>query len=473
MAAVKATDITLKAAQDALKNQNKQSAQNMLNGIVGKENTAGSAGNSNMQSGAAASQPPQGMLGIRDTLVSRGVDTKRIGWNDGTKSVTLDGQDVFKPTSVIDGKSYASQSDIDGLTNAAYSNSGNPIKGATSYAAASGLSNAARWSDGKLMIGGNQVPVKYVDNDGKAYAAKSDMDAAIDAYRKQSGIVGNQEIYNNWNEKYGGRIEDALQAILNREKWSYNAEDDPAYRAYRDAYTREGNRAYQNAYAQMAANTGGYGSSAGMTAAGQQMNYYMQQLNNRIPELMQNSYNRYMNEQELNRAALQSLMNVGQSDYSKQYQANRDSISDVNAANYYDYLRDKDARDYNRSVETEDRLWDYNKQLYADKVLQSKYDTSRYEQNADLDLQSKQIASQLAAMQGILSRYTYTPDTPISARDAQMAGITPKADGTYPTARELQENYARLNAAAQLMEWNEYGKPQMMDAWKINNGYGM
>ena len=220
-----------------------------------------------------------------------------------------------------------------------------------------------------------------------------------------------------------------------------------------------------------------------MTAAGQQMNNYMQQLGDRIPELMQNSYSRYANEQELNRAALNSLLGVADSDYNKAYQANRDSISDTSAANYYNYLRDKDARDYNRQVGTEDRTWKYQEPILQNQVEQSNADTSRYAQNADLDLESKQlsntsqrITNQMAKIQEVLSKYQYSGniDAPIAEEDALAMGIGKKADGTYPSIRDIQEQYATLQAAAQLIGWNNYGKAETLDTWKINNGlYGM
>lgn len=391
------------------------------------------AGTPAVQSGGGvmtqnAQSAPDGMKGVRDTLVDRGVNTSRIGWNDATKSVTLDEQDVYKPSSIVNGTSYATSSDIDKITNTAYKNMGEPIAGATSYVAAAGLSNAATWSDGKLMIGGNQVPVTYVDENGKAFAKKSDIDKAIAAYKKNAGIAGNQGVYDDWNDRYGADIKKALKPILNREEWSYDPEDDPAYQAYRDAYTREGNRAYQNAYAQMAANMGGYGSSAAMSAAGQQMNYYMQQLNDRVPELERDSYSRYLGEQELRRAALDSLISVANDDYSKSYTANRDSVSDANTANYYDYLRDISARDYNRQVETDDRQWDYTRRALNQQLEQG------------------DISNKAANLEFILSKYQYggNVDAPISEEDAAAMGIGKKADGTYPSIREIQKAYADL-----------------------------
>ena len=400
-----------------------------------------------------------GMKGIRSTLNNYGIND--VGWNDTTKSVMINGKDYYTPSTVVDGTSYANDKDMYNIINSVYKDKGMSLAGATDYVNSQGISNAVKWSGGQLMVGGQNVPVAYVDDNGTAYAEKGALDKAITAYKQNAGITGNQTVYDNWKSEYGDRINDALNTILNRKKWDYDPESDPAYQAYKEAYTREGNRAYQDAYAQMAANTGGYGSSAGMTAAGQQMNYYMQQLGDRVPELMQNSYNRYANEQELNRAALNSLLGVADNDYNKAYTANRDSVSDTNTANYYNYLRDKDARDYNRQVETEDRnynrqietedrTWKYQEPILQNQVEQSNIDTSRYEQNADLDLQSKQIANRMANLQEILSRYNYSGniDIPISEEDAVAMGLSKKADGTYPTIREIQKAYSDLQYTA-------------------------
>lgn len=442
------------------------------------ENGVSYANADDLQKAATSYLTNNGMMGIRDTLVNRGVSSDRIGWNDTTKSITIDGNDAFKPTNIVNGTSYATEKDINNLTDIAYNNTNNPIAGVTAYAASHGLQNAVTWSDGRLMVGGQQVPISYVEN-GKAYAKQSDIDKALADYKERSGIVGNNEVYQNWKNEYGDRIESALNDILNRSEWSYNPEEDPAYKAYRDAYAREGNRASQDIYAQIAASSGGYGSSMGASAAAQQRNYYTQQLNDRVPELMQDSYNRYLSEQELNRAALSSLLGVADNDYSKLYTANRDAISDSNAANYYDYMRDLDNRDYNRQVLTEDRLWDINKQLYANQIAQSNYDTSRYEQNADLDIRAKEqsilaqeIANNTANVELILTRLQSSGnmDTQISKEDARIMGISKKADGTYPTIREIQEVYARLAALGDSIAWNESGKQQAIDAYLIGKG---
>lgn len=470
-------------AASALRANNTAAAQDILNKAVG--NTTQAADGTGTATGSQKSVMTQntspavpttqtvptsdGLLGIRSSLNNYGIND--VGWNDATKSVTVNGKDYYTPSTVIDGTAYGSDKDILNIINSVYNDKGKTIASAKNYVADSGISNAVQWQGGQLTVGGQIVPVAYVSSDGTAYADKDLLDNAIAAYKQRAGITGNQEVYDNYKSEYGDRIEEALDTILNRDEWSYDPEDDPAYQSYRDAYTREGNRAYQNAYAQAAANTGGYGSSAGMTAAGQQLNYYMQQLGDRIPELEENSYNRYLSEQELNQAALKNLLNVADEDYNKAYTANRDSINDSNTANYYSYLRDNDARDYNRQVETEDRLWDVDKELYAQAVAQGKIDTDRYAENADLDLEAKKTANETAAYQANLyqlqaiqakaeQRGSYTDE------EAATLGLTKDENGNYPSPYSAEAQKA-------LYYWENYARQETQDTWNINNGlYG-
>lgn len=52
-------------------------------------------------------QDINGLTGVRADLVSKGIANDRIGWNQNTGMVTIDGQDFLKPTTVVKGTSYA------------------------------------------------------------------------------------------------------------------------------------------------------------------------------------------------------------------------------------------------------------------------------------------------------------------------------------------------------------------------------
>ena len=426
--------------------------------------------------GNAMTQPPSGMMGVRNELNNRGIYD--IGWNDTNKTFTVGGQE-YKPGAVQDGTSYSNESDINKITNEYYRQQGKPLEGADAYVAqALGVKNAVSWSNGNLMVGGQIVPTVYVDGNGTAYAQKSALDSAIAAYRNSTGLKGNQSVIDDYNSRYGNQINKALGRVMNREEWSYNPENDAAYRSYRDQYTREGDRAYQNAYADMATSTGGYGSSAAMNAAGQQWNYYMQQLGDRIPELQQNDYNRYLGEYNLRRNELNSLRDVANDYYNREYQANRDIINDLNAANEASYQRRFDARKLNRADYESDRVYPYQEKLLQQQVAQGDMDTERYGRIADLNIQNQENQNRMqeleiwnANFQKILTSIGYS-DRPITETEALEMGVNPKADGTYPTGRELMTAYGELQSALEAAQWPEQRR-RLIETWQINNGiYG-
>lgn len=78
--------------------------------------------------------------------------------------------------------------------------------------------------------------------------------------------------------------------------FSYNLESDPVWQAYKKQYTREGQRATQDALGITAASTGGIPSSYATAAATQAGDYYAAQMTDKVPELYQQAYNRHLNE---------------------------------------------------------------------------------------------------------------------------------------------------------------------------------
>lgn len=133
-------------------------------------------------------------------------------------------------------------------------------------------------------------------------------DAALDAY-----LNGDPFAYVNAEQK-NQMLQDALdhattpyenealyqmllQQAASGKGFSYNPNTDPGMQAYRRAYLREGQRAAADALGQVAAATGGVPSSYATQAAQQAAGYYAAKLADKVPELEQQAYNRYLNEQ--------------------------------------------------------------------------------------------------------------------------------------------------------------------------------
>lgn len=99
---------------------------------------------------------------------------------------------------------------------------------------------------------------------------------------------------------YQSRWDDELTAlydqIRNRKKFSYDLGTDPLYQQYREQYQRQGRLAMQDTIGQASALTGGYGSTYAEQVGQQAYNAYLQNLNDIVPSLQQQAYQRYRDE---------------------------------------------------------------------------------------------------------------------------------------------------------------------------------
>lgn len=132
-----------------------------------------------------------------------------------------------------------------------------------------------------------------------------------------------------YTNRYDDTIQDLLGQIVNREDFSYDPEKDPLYGQYRKQYAREGQRATADALGAAAAASGGIASSYANTAAAQAGNYYAAQMTDKIPELYQLAYNKYLSDYNMKLSDLGAVQGAEQSDYDKflnelqQYNTNR------------------------------------------------------------------------------------------------------------------------------------------------------
>lgn len=78
--------------------------------------------------------------------------------------------------------------------------------------------------------------------------------------------------------------------------FSYDMGADPVYQSYQKQYAREGQRATENTLGSAAAMTGGIPSSYAVAAASQQGDYYASQMADKVPELYDQAYSRYLGE---------------------------------------------------------------------------------------------------------------------------------------------------------------------------------
>ena len=104
---------------------------------------------------------------------------------------------------------------------------------------------------------------------------------------------------------------------MNREKFSYDVNEDALYQQYAEQYKRGGKLAMQDTMGQAAAMTGGYGNSYAASVGNQAYQEYMSKLNEVVPELYGMAIDRYQMEGEEMYNQYGLLSDAEQQDYGR------------------------------------------------------------------------------------------------------------------------------------------------------------
>ena len=124
--------------------------------------------------------------------------------------------------------------------------------------------------------------------------------------------------------EYSDTVKQAMDKILNREKFSYDLNGDALYQQYKDQFINQGKLAMQDTIGQAAAMTGGYGNSYAQSVGQQTYQGYLQQLNDKVPELYQLALNQYNQEGDDMYKQYSMLADREETDYGRY----RDTVAD-------------------------------------------------------------------------------------------------------------------------------------------------
>lgn len=175
-----------------------------------------------------------------------------------------------------------------------------------------------------------------------------------------------------YNNRYDATIQDLISGILSRPDFSYDPETDPLYSQYKKQYSREGERAVEDALGAAAAASGGIPSSYASTAAGQAGNYYAAQLTDKIPDLYQLAYQKYLNDYDMQLSDLNMVQGAEQIDYSKYL----NDLAQYNTDRAFDYGTWQDRyNQVNNNLKTALSLEDMAYNQYLNELNQ--YNTDR------------------------------------------------------------------------------------------------
>lgn len=222
-------------------------------------------------------------------------------------------------------------------------------------------------------------------------------------YKKSDSVLAAEQALADFEKKkpgayqssYSDQIQDLLNQVLNREKFSYDFNADPLYQQYKDQYVQGGKQAMMDTTAQAAALSGGFGNSYGATAGNLAYQQYLRGLNDVIPDLYSAALSQYQNEGQTMQNNLSILQGLDQTDYGR-YQ---DALADYyNQLNYqYNKANNMSQEEYNKYMNDltawqADRDYEYgkdwNSQQLAYQKEQDALAQSNWEKEFNLALQA-------------------------------------------------------------------------------------
>lgn len=210
------------------------------------------------------------------------------------------------------------------------------------------------------------------DDTEKGSSAKSAYENAMAALQGQGDFVFSEK---DWLEKIKGDID-------NYGEFSYDVNSDALYQQYADQYVRQGKLASADVMGQAAAMTGGYGNSYAATVGNQAFQSYLQQLNDRVPELYQAALERHnMGKQDLYNeyAMLLSEYEREYGEHSAEYQKLVDALGIASDDYYKGAELHLTEQDINNTNAWEQAKWDEAINQYANEEAwrQKEWDRSQ------------------------------------------------------------------------------------------------
>lgn len=240
-----------------------------------------------------------------------------------------------------------------------------------------------------------------------------------------------------YDNAYARQQQALLDEIINRPDFSWSKETDPNWSSYKKSYLREGDRATANALAQASAGTGGRASTAAINAATQAGDYYATKLNDMIPTLYQQAYDRYMQEYQMKLSDLNAVNTQEQLDYNRyltdlgQYNKDRSQAWDEylngydQLQGYLGSLQGQSSTVYSRAMEEAEQAEAAKR--YADQMAQQELENA---------LAQAQIAASYGDYSG-LGELGITPNRDNIYADALAAAgrVTPVGSGSGVSGR--------------------------------------
>ena len=284
----------------------------------------------------------------------------------------------------------------------------------------------------------------------------------------------------DYQSQYKAQLDDIMNGLIDREPFKYDLNGDMLWQQYKDQYTTLGQQAMRDTMGNAAALSGGYGNSYASTVGNQAYQSYLQQLNERIPELYDRARNNYDKDLQWDLQAYELMNNREAQDYDRYRDQLSDYYNDMNLANdryqterNFDYNRYSDDRDFGYNTWLNNRNFEYQQERdnVADNQWQTSFDEDkrRYDQEWAYQLQQDALAAGSGGSGGGSGRGRRTgnpgkddagDDTGITADDIS------RAKSIFATSTSEADAKSRIMAIGGIELWN-----YLRDDEKMTNPY--
>lgn len=316
------------------------------------------------------------------------------------------------------------------------------------YVSSEGFGGITKWDGENVTVGGTPIMPSYLI-DGTAYAPKMQVDKVLSDYKERNGIRGRDGIEAAYESRYGSAVDDALNSLLSRDEFSYDAESDPAYKAYRDKYLREAEAAYRRVLNDN--NTSVYGASgAVLSEAMAGRDEYLKKLADMVPQLVSDAYSRYESENDRLSGNLNSLRQIADEYYNRLYTLDKDAAERAgNAAEAENEQLNRES--LIRSREYNDELNRVQSDKTRQEIAKGNIELSYYPLQLEAELNEKRIESINKAEDNAMKRaaargfFTREDETAIPWLAAYRSG---SGYSVTPWEAEVRKEYDLAHAKA-------------------------
>lgn len=349
---------------------------------------------------------------IRQSLVGNGINNDDIGFNKSNGYVTVKGQDFMKPSKVLDGVSYDTQSSFNNAWNS-YQKSQQPKQPAPSNTVPNGFiqtrdglgsygigNDRIGYNNGNVMVDNRAFGQPTLNQNGTSYYLPSAMQNDYTNFQRNS-MTNDLMNYKMPENPYNQQISDQLNYLMNYAKNQqpidpYSTSEYAARQAQAQRSASQGIRASQEALG-----SSGFGRSTMLSERAQGIqndaNEYLE--TQVLPQIIANEQARRQQEYSNLFNLLQPMMNQ---------QAYADQRSQTERGNIMDtlgYLNGEDQRSFQNAVTQGQLTGNYmppQAQEIVNQILQLKQAAESpgvtAQQRSQLSGQADQLRSKLDAM---------------------------------------------------------------------------